>query len=170
MISCWTSESKYDISIVKLDLRLRYSGANVFIEARFYFTLGLSSGGVLFWPVPYAWLTICLSQESVVHMWYPDLEILSLLAFCAANTLISRWCFLHYWTFVRQIHWSPVDYSHKWYRLSIFSLTLASTRWASCWIYCRVCGDLRGRGGHVMWNCTSRNISYASFIFGGCWC
>ena len=148
-----------------------YSGVTVFIEARFYFTLGFSGGGVLFWSTPYAWLTICLSQESVVHMWNPDLEILSVsLAFCAANAPISRGCFLHYWTFVRQIHWSPVDYSDKWYRFWIFSLTLASTSWVSCWKYCRLYGDLRGHGSHVMWNCTSRNISHAPFIFGGGWC
>ena len=151
-------------------MRLGYSGANVFIEARFYFTLGFSSGGVLLWPAPYAWVTICLSPKSVVNMLHPDLEIPFLLAFCAANTPISRGCFLHYWTFVRQIHWSPVDYSHKWYRLSKFFLMLASTRRVSCWIYFEGCGDLRGRGGHVMWNCTSQNISHTSFIFGGCWC
>ena len=58
-------------------------------------------------------------------------------AFCiislyAANTPISRGCFLHYWTFVWQIHWSPFDYSDKLYRLSIFSLVLVSTMWVSC--------------------------------------
>ena len=44
----WTIESKYDIPNVKLDLRLGYFGVNAFIEARFYFTLGFSRGGVLF--------------------------------------------------------------------------------------------------------------------------
>ena len=162
----WTIESKYDIPNVNLDLRLGHFGVNVFIEARFYLTLGFSSGGVLFLVG-----TVCLSEPSVVHMWYYDLEKLSVsLAFYAANTPISRGCYLHYWTFVWQIHWSPVDYSDMWYRLSIFSLVLASTMWVSCWIYSRVYGDLRGYGGHVMWNCTSRNILHASFIFGCRWC
>ena len=171
MVFYWTIEFKYYISIVKLDLSLGYFGVNAFIEARFYFTLGFSSGGVLFWSAPYAWMPICLSEQSVVHMWYYDLELLSVsLAFYAANTPISRGCFLHYWTFVWQIHWSPVDHSDKWYRLSIFSLVLASTMWVSCWIYSRVYGDLRGHGGHVIWNCSSRNILHASFIFGCRWC
>ena len=50
----WTIESKYDIPNVKLDLRIGYFGVNAFIEARFYFTLGFSSGGVLFWSAPSA--------------------------------------------------------------------------------------------------------------------
>ena len=136
-----------DVLIVKQDLRLRHDGIIVFIEACFYLTLGFWGGGVLFWSAPYAWMPVCLSQESVVHMWYHDLDMLSVsLAFWAANTPISRGCFLHYWTFV---HWSPVDYSDKWYRPSIFSLMLASTRWVICWIYSRVYSDLRGHGGHA---------------------
>ena len=124
--------------------------------------------GSVFLSTPYAWMPICLSQKSVVHLWCHDLEMLSVsLAFCTANTPISRVCFLHYWIFVRQIHCSPVDYSDKWYRPSIFPLMLASTRLVSCWIYSRVYDDLRGHGDHVMWNCTSYKISHASFIFGG---
>ena len=69
----WTIESKYDIPNVKLDLRLGHFGVNAFIEARFYFTLGFSSGGVLFFLVG----NVCLSEQSVVHMWYYDLEMLS---------------------------------------------------------------------------------------------
>ena len=59
----WTIESKYDIPNVKLDLRLGYFGVNAFIEARFYFTLGFSSGGVLVLVG-----TVCLSEQSMVHM------------------------------------------------------------------------------------------------------
>ena len=56
----WTTGSKYDIPNVKLDLRLGHFGVNAFIEARFYFTLGFSSGGVLFFLVG----AVCLSEQS----------------------------------------------------------------------------------------------------------
>ena len=155
---CWTKESKYHIVIVKLDM--------LFWRHCVYRGSFLFHTGLLKWRSAFSVGTVCL--DAYLHMWYHDLEMLSVsLAFCAANTPISRGCFLHYWTFV---HLSPVDYSDKWYRLSIFSLMLASTRWVSCWIYSRVHCELRGHGGHVMWLCTIRNISHASFIFCGRWC
>ena len=55
--------------------------------------------------------------------------------------------FLHYWPFVRGIHWWPVDSPHKgqWRGALMFSLIYAST---NSWANNRDAGDLRRHRAH----------------------
>ena len=152
MVSCWTCESKYDISIVKLDLRLHvcYSGVPLSIEARYCFTLGFSIRGV-----PFSVGTVCLDIHlpvttvcgAHVILWrrnascvisllcgkYTDQSwvLSALLDLCVANPLITR---LLPW----QVVWTCAFFFH------------VSRNNISCWIYGRVYGDLRGHGRYVL--------------------
>ena len=55
--------------------------------------------------------------------------------------------FLRYWSFVRGIHWSPVNSPHKgqWRRALMFSLICA---WIKSWVNNREAGDLRRHRAH----------------------
>ena len=55
--------------------------------------------------------------------------------------------FPHYWTFVRGIHWSPVNSQHKgqWRGGLMFSLICA---WINGWVNNHEAGDLRGYHAH----------------------
>ena len=69
--------------------------------------------------------------------------------------------FLHYWPFVRGIHWSPVDSPHKgqWRGAFMFFFIFA---WTNGWAKTGDTSDLRWHSAHydvtVMWNLTSENV------------
>ena len=106
----WTTGSKYDIPNVKLDLRLGHFGVNAFIEARFYFTLGFSSGGVLFfWSAPSA----CQNSQIFFASDYPDntpgraLHIFALAKVAKIIWSVSRDPWYHFCTMPQQCESFP---------------------------------------------------------------
>ena len=63
------------------------------------------------------------------------------------DDVIKRKYFPHYWSFVRRIHWSPVNSPHKgqWRGALMFSLICA---WINDWVNSRETRDLKRHGAH----------------------
>ena len=96
----------------------------------------------------------------ICHLWRPQHQY----SVIFHNDVVKWKHFPRYWPFVRWIHWSPGNSSHKgqWRGALMFSLFCA---WTNGWVHNRDAGDLRHN--HAHYNVTVMS-SFPLFTFYSC--
>ena len=93
-------------------------------------------------------ITFCDKLEPLKDAWQPFWPPVMAKQCDILHDDIIKWNhFPHYWPFVRQIHWSPVNSPHKgqWHGALMFSLICA---WINGWVNNHEAGDLRRHHTH----------------------